>query len=140
MQEDFLITLKGTMQQEDDIEHVELTTRGRFLVKNHIFYIIYKESEATGYEGCVTTLKVEDNKVSIIRHGRLSSHLVVEKGLRHVCHYDTGFGALNLGVCADFIEHTLTQEGGSLRLSYFLDMDLRNISCNTLEITVHPIT
>ena len=55
MQENFLITIKGTMEQRGDSDTVELMTRGSLVHKEGAYYIVYKETEATGYEGCTTT-------------------------------------------------------------------------------------
>ncbi|MEG2698985.1 MAG: DUF1934 domain-containing protein, partial [Ruthenibacterium sp.] len=67
------------------------------------------------------------------------SELVIEKGCRHVCHYDTGEGALSLGVSADEIQLKLTNCGGSLKFSYMLDVDAESISRNTVNITVKHV-
>ena len=142
MEENYLITIKGTMEQDGDRDSVELMTRGSLVHKDGAFYIIYKESEATGYEGCTTTVKVGEDasRVSMTRFGKVPSQLIVEKGRRHLCHYDTGFGAVSLGVAADVIEHALTDEGGRLQFSYTLDSGAENfISRNLVDITVDPL-
>ena len=90
MQENFLITIKGTMEQRGDSDTVELMTRGSLVHKEGAYYIVYKETEATGYEGCTTTVKVAEDarKVSMLRYGKVPSQLIVEKGTRHLCHYE----------------------------------------------------
>ena len=52
------------------------------------------------------------SKVSMLRFGKQTSQLVVEKGTRHLCHYETDYGAISLGVSADEIEHGLDENGG----------------------------
>lgn len=139
MQEDYLITIRGTMEQGDQSDSIELMTRGSFVKRGGSFFITYNETEATGYNGCVTTVKVEgQDKVSMLRFGPAPSQLIIEKGRRHVCHYDTGQGALSLGVSADEIQSRLTEKGGSIRFSYMLDMDAESISRNLVKITVKP--
>ena len=142
MQENFLITIKGTMEQRGDSDTVELMTRGSLVHKEGAYYIVYKETEATGYEGCTTTVKVAEDarKVSMLRYGKVPSQLIVEKGTRHLCHYETGYGAISLGVAADVIEHELTEEGGMLKFSYTLDSGAENfISRNLVDITVEAL-
>ena len=142
MQENFLITIKGTMEQRGDSDTVELMTRGSLVHKEGAYYIVYKETEATGYEGCTTTVKVAEDarKVSMLRYGKVPSQLIVEKGTRHLCHYETGYGAISLGVAADVIEHELTEEGGKLKFSHTLDSGAENfISRNLVDITVEAL-
>ena len=139
MKEDYLITIHGTMEQDGESDSVKLMTRGSFVKRNGSFFISYKETEATGYAGCVTTVKVEDShKVSMLRFGPAPSQLVIEKGRRHVCHYETGHGSLSLGVAADEIHSRLSDEGGNVRFSYLLDMDTAAVSRNIVKITVKP--
>ncbi|MBD5094776.1 MAG: DUF1934 domain-containing protein [Subdoligranulum sp.] len=139
MNEDYLITIRGTMEQGGERDKVKLMTRGSFVRRNGSFFITYKETETTGYAGCVTTVKVEDSqKVSMLRFGSAPSQLVIEKGRRHVCHYETGYGSVSLGVAADEIQSRLSDKGGTVQFSYLLDMDTASISHNTVKITVKP--
>ncbi len=142
MEENYLITIKGTMQQNGESDSVELMTRGSLVHKDSAYYIIYKETEATGYTGCTTTVKVADDarRVTMTRFGPVPSQLVVEKGTRHLCHYDTGYGAVSLGVAADEIEPKLSGRGGRLKFSYTLDSGNEAfISRNLVDITVRPL-
>ena len=131
MKENYLITIHGTMEQNGESDSIKLMTRGSFVRKGGNFFITYKETEATGYQGCVTTVKVEgSHKVSMLRFGPAPSQLVIEKGRRHVCHYETGAGSLSLGVAADVIDSRLSDRGGRVRFSYLLDVDANSVSRN----------
>lgn len=143
MRENYLIDIEGIMEQAGDAETeshtdtVRLMTKGSFVRRNGSFYISYKESEATGYDGNVTTVKVENGgKVSMLRYGTAPSQLVIEPGKRHVCHYDSGYGVLSLGVAADEIHNNLTEKGGELVFSYTLDSGEAQISRNEVKIKV----
>ena len=65
MEENYLITIKGTMEQRGDTDTVELMTRGSLVHKDGAYYIVYKETETTGYEGCTTTVKVAEDARSL---------------------------------------------------------------------------
>ena len=66
LKEDYIIRIKSRIEQhidepmedEEKEEFVELMTRGQFVQKGGSYYITYKETETTGYEGCTTTLKI----------------------------------------------------------------------------------
>ena len=150
LKEDYIIRIKSRIEQhvkepveqEEKEEFVELMTRGQFVQKGGSYYITYKETETTGYEGCTTTVKVADDarKVSMLRFGKQTSQLVIEKGTRHLCHYETGYGAISLGVSADVIEHALDENGGKLQFSYTLDSGAESfISRNLVDITVDKL-
>ena len=150
LKEDYIIRIKSRIEQhvkepveqEEKEEFVELMTRGQFVQKGGSYYITYKETETTGYEGCTTTVKVAEDarKVSMLRFGKQSSQLIIEKGTRHLCHYETGYGSVSLGVAADVIEQRLDENGGSLKFSYTLDSGAENfISRNLVDITVDKL-
>ncbi len=133
----YLIKIEGEMDLSGDIDTVNLMTRGKFSYKDGSFFISYEESEATGYAGNVTTVQVENSdKVSMLRAGSMPSQLVIERGKRHVCHYDSGAGVISLGVAADEIISHLTESGGDLTFSYSLDTGSSHISHNKVKITV----
>ena len=102
----------------------------------------YRETETTGYEGCTTTLKIaaDGSRVAMLRFGKAGgagTQLLIEKGRRNLCHYETGFGSMTLGVTADEIDCQLTEKGGTARFAYLLDADSAElVSRNRLEVTV----
>ena len=133
VEENYLITIKGTMEQNGENDTVELMTRGNFVQRGNSYYIVYAETEATGYAGCTTTVRVSQDArlVSMTRFGKTSSQL---------CHYETGYGSISLGVAADVIEHNLLPDGGELQFSYTLDSGAETlISRNSVLITVEPL-
>ena len=142
MEDKYLITIKGTMEQRGDTDTVELMTRGSLVHKDGAYYIVYKETEATGYEGCTTTLKIaaDGSRVAMLRFGKgggAGTQLLIEKGKRNLCHYETGYGSMTLGVTADEIECGLTEKGGTAKFGYLLDANSAElVSRNRLEVTV----
>lgn len=138
MKKDVVINIRGIQYLEDsDNDIVELMTVGRFYRKNGDYYISYDETEATGFEGSRTTLRVEgDHRVTMLRSGQSRSQLIVEKGTRHQCHYETGYGSLMMGVSGDKIESTLSDEGGNLNFKYTLDINASMASENEVFINV----
>lgn len=140
MKKDVLITIQGTQRVGKDKDSIEMMTTGRFYRKNNLYYISYEETEATGYDGCRTTLKIgPHNKVTMTRFGPSRSQLIVEQGVRHQCQYDTGYGAMTIGVMGNQFESTLNDRGGKLFFGYTLDIEATVATENTIEITVKEI-
>ena len=144
MNEEYLIKIRGSMEQDGQApaDPIELMTRGSFVRKGSSYYISYKETEATGYAGCTTTLKIAEDgsRVALLRFGRANSQLLIERDRRNLCHYETEVGSLTLGVTGDGIDCKLTEKGGSAAFSYLLDADdARIVSRNTLEMTVQHV-
>lgn len=137
MKKDVLISIKGVFKSDDDQDVIELFTTGQYYKKNGCYYICYEESQATGFEGSVTTLKVDKDKmVTLERSGAAESQLIVERGVRHQCHYDVGYGDLLVGVSGSLIKNTLTDQGGDLSIKYSLDINSMYASENEMYIQI----
>ena len=137
MKKNVLINIKG-IQKIDGVQDVtELFTQGSFYKRNNSYYVTYSESEATGYSGSRTTLKVDSqNRVILIRSGEIRSHQVIMPGERNIGHYGTEAGDLMIGVDAKTVKSTLTENGGSLYFSYTLDVNASLLSENEVTIDV----
>jgi len=137
MKKDVLISIKGVFNSDNDQDVVELFTTGQYYKRKGCYYISYEESVATGFEGCTTTLKVEQEKmVTLKRSGTANSQLIVEQGVRHQCHYDVGFGDLLVGVLGSRIKNSLTDKGGNLEIKYSLDINSMYASVNEMYINI----
>ena len=136
-----LIKIKGVQRVAgDDDDVVELLTTGFFSRQKDGYLISYEESEATGFEGASTTLFYEEkaDRVTLTRSGSVNSQLIVEKGKRHQCSYDLGFGSMIIGVNCSIIHSTLSEDGGEIGFSYSLDLNTALTSENRVEIAVRP--
>lgn len=137
MKKNVIINIKGTQSFDDNDDIIELMTVGSFSKRGGSYYISYDETEATGFDGSKTTLKVDgDNCVTMSRTGNNRSQLIIEKGTRHQCSYDTAFGNVMMGVFANKIESNLSDSGGDLKVKYTLDFNASMASENELLINV----
>jgi len=134
---DALITIKSVHIVDEDKDVSEIVTVGKFYKHNGEYVISYEESEATGFDGTLTTVSVQGaEKVEMNRRGSTNSQLIVQKGARHQCQYDTGFGNVTIGVLGDTIENSLTDDGGELAFRYSIDINTSLTSINIIYISV----
>ncbi len=137
MKKDVLISIKGVYRSEDDNDVIELFTTGTYYKKSGRYCICYDESEATGFEGSRTTLTVDkQDKVTLERSGKSRAQLIVERGVRHQCHYDVGVGDIILGVLGNSIKSSLGDGGGKLEVKYSLDINSALASENEMYVHV----
>lgn len=133
-----MISLK-TLQRADGDENesvIELQTSGCFAEKNGKFYIIYEESELTGFEDTTTTIKITDDTVSMTRSGKYRSKMVFKRGEKRLCSYNTPYGVIPVGVNPTKLESELSANGGSVSIEYALDIDNCECMKNRLNLTV----
>lgn len=137
MKRNVFITLKGVQRVDDQEETIELYTVGDLCRRKDGYYLSYEESEATGFSGSRTTLHLAgDNLLTMRRSGKAHTQLIIEKGRRHQCHYETGYGDMLIGVLGNHISSTLTERGGKLDFKYSLDVNTSLASENEIYIDV----
>ena len=99
-------------------EVIRLDTEGTMECRNGGWDITYEESALTGLEGVTTTFRVEPDKVTLIRTGRLTSTMVFQEGVPHESLYRMEFGALMISVNANRLFFDIVEDGGTIDLVY----------------------
>lgn len=139
MKKDVIIKIVGSQEIERDADVIELVTEGHLYDRAEKYYLTYKETEMTGFEGTTTTLKVEPSRVTMMRRGRTRSELIFEKGQRHLTHYDTGFAVFNVGISTSELNSSLSMSGGEVKIDYNIEINNLHASANRFEISVKEV-
>ena len=124
MKQKVLLSLRGKqayLDQEPDV--IELTTDGPMEYTNDGWDIRYEESDLTGLKGVTTTFRVEPRKSILTRTGPLNSQMVFQEGVFHDSLYQMEFGAMMITVCASKVEYDLTEAGGTIDLTYGIEIE-----------------
>ena len=133
-----LISIVGKQEVKGERDRSELLTVGTMTVRPRGVQLFYRESAATGMEGTDTTLTLQPEKVTLSRTGTHAGMLVLEHRRRHLCSYGTPYGDLMLGVFTEKMEQEMTENGGSVRVAYTLDVGGSMLSRQELSVTVRP--
>ncbi|MEG1427205.1 MAG: DUF1934 domain-containing protein [Oscillospiraceae bacterium] len=137
LNENYWISIVGKQSYDDDVGEIKVDTVGSYTKKNGARFISYKEyDEDNPAIAHTAVLKIEDNKMVTMMKGGTLTRLILEKGQRHNCLYDTGAGHLNMGVFTSELKNELTDGGGKLRVNYTLDVNSTLSSQNELCIEV----
>ena len=133
----YLISIVGEQILDGESDKIEVLTTGNYLMKKDHCYIGYKEYEENNPNDYSDNLiKVENDIVTISRKGSTKSQLMLEKGKRHQCVYQTPMGDLMIGVYTKSMKSTLTEKGGTLEVSYTLDFNTDLVSENKFKVTI----
>ena len=127
-----VLSLKGIQSYLDqEPEVIELVTEG--ILENHgqRWDLSYEESDLTGLAGVTTTFQLEPGKVVLNRTGKLTSQMIFVEGQQHDSLYQMEFGALMLSVRASRVEYHLSEEGGTVDLTY--QIEIEQTSAGTIE-------
>ena len=136
MKKDVKISIRGRQTVDGESEVVEVFTDGTFHEKNGTYYVVYESEEDTGFKGTTTTVKIQKNKVVMLRSAPAESQLIIEKGKRHLCSYNTGYGNVMIGINGSKIDFDLNERGGKVRFKYTIDVNSALLSTHEVNIFV----
>ncbi len=122
--EDVSIMVPEQIPDEQDGETLEMITQGFVRVRGGRVEIVYDEGELSGMEGSRTVISyaVDDPAtLSMIRSGAVSTALVFERGVRHLCTYETPYMPFQIGVFALTVDNRLECDGVIL-LDYLIEI------------------
>ena len=140
MKKDIIISIRGVFtDQEEENDDLELVTSGRYYERKGKKYIVYEESEVTGFkEGTQTMLKTDGNIVTMSRSGIEGGNtfMVFENGKTHMGHYETPYGSFTVSTFTDKMKVDIGETEGDIRIDYFVDIDNVPQSANSLSMSI----
>lgn len=140
MIKDVIIDIKGIQGIDDESDTIEFTTDGRFGIKDGEFFISYDDGQMLEESLEVkTSIFIKPDSVVLQRNGAIKSRMVIEKGVRNTCFYSTPHGNMVLGIYGDSVDYDLNEKGGSLKMSYNIDSNLKLVSRNEVSIKIREI-
>ncbi len=110
------------MAADDDEDLMEFVTEGKLYEKGDSRYLIYDESEFSGFPGCKTTLKLTGDTIRMKRIGKgagFGAEFIFEKGKRFSSRYQTPYGSMDMEVLTSEVVNNLSEEGfGDIHIDY----------------------
>lgn len=104
--------------KQSNEEPIEIVTPGSFYKKNDFYYAVYKETELSGMEGTTTTLKMKQDKFSLIRMGSTSTKMDFDENRKNVSMYKTPYGTIELEIKTNNLNVNVNKEGGDILINY----------------------
>ena len=137
MDKEYIITVVGRQTVDGETDTIEVITAGGMTVSDDGILITYPEyAEDNPSQKTETTVTLKDGVLSIDRRGEMSSHLILEQGVRHECLYETPMGQMFIGIFTDSIRADLDAHGGEINAGYQLDFNRSVVSNNEFYISV----
>lgn len=137
---DIMLKITGRQFAEENEDRMEFVTEGKLYERNGSKYLVYEESEFSGFPGCKTTLKLTGDCLRMKRIGKRSevgTELVFEKGKRFSSQYQTPYGALELELVTNEVKNNLSEEGlGDIDIDYQVNLGGIAEGHNKLRIEV----
>ncbi|ADK13308.1 MULTISPECIES: DUF1934 domain-containing protein [Clostridium] len=123
-------------KQTDEEEPIEVVTPGSFYKKNDSYYAVYKETELSGMEGTTTTLKIKQDKFSLIRMGSTSTKMDFDKNKKNVSMYKTPYGTIELRIETNSLNINVDEQGGDIMINYKISTAGQALKNTKLKVNI----
>ena len=124
MKQKVMLSIQGRQTYQDqEPDLIELVTEGTMEFRDGGWEICYEESSLTGMDGVTTMFRVEPDKITLTRTGKLNSQMVFQLGVLHESLYRMEFGTLMITVCATQMRYDIDEKGGTVDMTYGIDIE-----------------
>ena len=137
MRRDVLISIFGI--PDLDAEPIVLTTPGRLYRKNGVYSITYRETELTGLPGVTTTLKIEPDRITLMRRGGDNACMIFRQGERHYNLFQQNGDPVTVAVSANSVRQNISDAGGELDIDYSIFINEAHALRNRLHVDVRSL-
>lgn len=131
-----LISIRSNAHRDEAVEDETMTmlTSGTLEVDDVRAVIHYEETLDESLPAQPVTVTVEDECATMSRGGAYATQMVFRTGCRYEGSYHTPFGDMDLAVYCTRLGYDLGDDGGTLELTYQLDLNGRFAAMHDLEL------
>ena len=135
----YVFVISSEITTDGEKSNIELTTTGSYSRLNGRWVLLYDEMSEDKTTVIKTIVKVDDKSVMITRNGDVSSKLIMTEGERNMCQYRTQYGDILIGVYCNEVINKLNDNGGTISMSYTLDVNASVLSENNVMIKIREV-
>jgi len=129
MTKDVLISISGLQFGEsNEADKVEIITPGTYYKKNNYHYVMYEEVVEGETLATKNLIKFNDEVVSLTKRGYSSVDMHFEKNRRNMTNYITPYGSLLVGIDAENIKISETEDLINIDIDYSLDINYQHLA------------
>lgn len=126
---------------KDGIETSNLYTVASMRKRNGGYDFVFDSPDEKTFSAKRLRLSVSDLGLSICADGTSKlADFVLEKGKKHYCYFPgkAAFENFEIGIDTYSVQSALTDDGGSVEVSYYMDRNCSSASKNIMQINVKP--
>lgn len=136
MTKDVIVSISGLQMDMENAAPLEVITVGNYYFKNGKHYILFDEMSDADSTPTKNTIKIDNNRVDVIKKGENSVHMVFEPDRKNMTYYQTPFGSLLVGINTIGISHKEDDLNIHTKIDYALEVNYSHMSDCSIEINI----
>jgi uncharacterized beta-barrel protein YwiB (DUF1934 family) len=131
-----LISISSLAHREEVSEDEKMTmlVSGELELEDDRAVIRYEETLDESMPPQKIEVIVEDESVTMLRGGAYATQMVFRMGSRYEGMYHTPYGEMELAVYSTRVDYDIGEDGGTLELSYQLDLNGKFAAVHDMEL------
>ncbi|MBE5779303.1 MAG: DUF1934 domain-containing protein [Clostridiales bacterium] len=132
-----LITLNSNAYRDNEAdEPVTMITYGTLSIQGEKYTVDYDETLDENLPAQHVSLILEGDSMIMNREGDYSTQMIFTRGGRYEGQYFTPYGTMELAVFCNRLKWELSENGGSIALSYQMDIGGQFAATHEMSITM----
>lgn len=137
MTKEVLVTIRGLQNgPQTDGEPIEMTTAGEYFYKNEKHYILYEEVMEGESQTTKNRIKIAPGMMELTKNGVVNVHMLFEENKKHITHYYTPYGSLNMGIDTKQVDIQEEEDALQVTVLYGLEMNQEFVADCDIQICV----
>jgi uncharacterized beta-barrel protein YwiB (DUF1934 family) len=128
------IKVHTSIQNGGEKENFELTTFGRYYLKNASAYLQYEEVTEEGQ--MKTTIKLTGTEMLLMRSGSIKMRMLLEEKKKHRGSYTTPFGELQIMTDTKELQHRWNSESSEGRIEVLYKLSIQGSEAGTYRLQI----
>ena len=135
-----LISISSNAHRDETVEDETMTmlTSGQLELEDEKAVIRYEESIDESVPPQQVTVTIENECATMTRGGVYATQMVFRMGSRYEGLYHTPYGDMELAVYCTRLGYDLGEDGGTLEISYQLDLNGKFAAMHDMELRLMP--
>ncbi|MGO5065821.1 MULTISPECIES: DUF1934 domain-containing protein [unclassified Clostridium] len=130
--------LSSVPDAKEKSDSIEVVTPGKFYKKDKNYYAVYEETAISGMEGTTTTLRIGEEKFSLIRMGSTSTKMDFALDKKNISMYSTPYGTLEININTKKLHINVDDNGGHIHIDYIMSVAGQKPQNTILNINIEP--
>lgn len=130
--------LSSVPDAKEKSDSIEVVTPGKFYKKDKNYYAVYEETAISGMEGTTTTLRIGEEKFSLIRMGSTSTKMDFALDKKNISMYSTPYGTLEININTKKLHINVDDNGGRIYIDYIMSVASQKPQNTILNINIEP--
>ena len=123
-------------REEENVEPIELVTRGNIHEKDGVYHLKYDEYYEDMDKPVKNLLKFDENGMDLTKKGEVSSAMSFRAGETREAFYATPAGTINISILTEGYQMVKTEKGMTVAAVYVMDYGNECLSFNVLRINI----